>query len=218
MFNGFKSVTDAPKTYERSNFEIWSKLTDPDSNTEHLNLDLQPQASFFDGIVMLGAGNDECMRRAQHRKIDPTNNSIYHMEDKPPAEDPKLTERLQDFFGDFANEEEMIQKIDHNHLQFGDNEEYIRRFYSEFGVLDQTAGKGIASFSLIPVEPKQEKKDTFENIDQRIRNIMSFKQIAQDRQYENLRAIIQAEEEAAAKAAEEATSQKQGSNAAASIH
>lgn len=129
MLNGYKSHTDAPKTFERSNFEIWSKFADPEARQEQFNVEIQAQPSYFDGIFMIGAPSDECLRRAQHRKLDATSGTVYHMEDNKPPEDPKVVERLTDFFGEFASEEEMIGKIDHNHMQFSDNEMLLKKFY-----------------------------------------------------------------------------------------
>jgi len=119
------------------------------------------------------------------------------MQDNKPPEDPKLIERLQNFFGGFPNEDDMIAKIDHNHMQFSDNENYLRRFYSEFGVIDQQAGKGIASFNDVIIDQITMKDAVFESVGAHIDKILDFKQIAQDRAYKNLKAIIAAEEDAA---------------------
>jgi hypothetical protein len=34
IFTGFKSNTDAPKTFEQSNYEVWSKFADPDADKD----------------------------------------------------------------------------------------------------------------------------------------------------------------------------------------
>lgn len=34
---------------------------------------------------MLKVSTDECQRRGQNRKVDPTNGQVYHLEDDPPA-------------------------------------------------------------------------------------------------------------------------------------
>jgi len=58
---------------------------------------------------MLNTQNEECVRRAQHRKVDPTTGTVYHAEDSAaPETDAKLIERLTTFFGQYANEDEMI--------------------------------------------------------------------------------------------------------------
>ena len=51
--------------------------------------------SAFDGVLMVDVARDECLRRAKGRKVDPTNGTIYHIEDYPPPEnDIKLRDRL----------------------------------------------------------------------------------------------------------------------------
>jgi hypothetical protein len=46
---------------------------------------------------------------------------VYHAEDNaPPEGDAKLIERLVPYYGNFPSEEEMIQKIDLNHINFED--------------------------------------------------------------------------------------------------
>lgn len=109
--NGYKSLTDVPKSIERSNFEIWAKFADGDTK-EGFSEEGQSQPSYFDCVFLLNVSDQECHRRALN------NNSS----------------------------EENIQKLDHNHLQFGENSDFIHRFYNEFGVLDSTAGKGLATF------------------------------------------------------------------------
>ena len=81
------------------------------------------QNSFFEGIFMINTSKDECLRRGQQRKVDPTTNQVYHMVDSPPPQtDAKLVERLTDFFGNYSCEDDMIAKLDNNHLQFADQE------------------------------------------------------------------------------------------------
>jgi hypothetical protein len=70
--------------------------------------------------------------------MDPTNNMVYHMEDRaPPTNDQKLTERLQDFFGNHSTEHEMITYLDQSHLESCDNDPMLSQFYLEFGIIDQ---------------------------------------------------------------------------------
>lgn len=45
------------------------------------------------------------------------------MEDSPPGQaDAKLIERLTGFFGNYTTEDDMITKLDSNHLQFNDQQ------------------------------------------------------------------------------------------------
>jgi len=51
--------------------------------------------SAFDLIFNIGIDDQECIRRAVGRRIDPTNGNIYHIEDNPPPNDNKVLERLK---------------------------------------------------------------------------------------------------------------------------
>ena len=117
-FTGYLSITDAPKTDEKQSFEVLSKFVDPYCNTkEGYDGRIEAQPSLFDAIFILEASKDECFRRAQGCKIDPQSGSVYHPDDNPPPEgDAKLAERLVPHFGNFQSEEDMIQKLDRNHI------------------------------------------------------------------------------------------------------
>ena len=65
--------------------------------------------SGLDGVVFLETPIEECVRRGQGRKIDPTTGTIYHLEDNMP-EDPKVKERLQDH-KDERSEETRIRDV-----------------------------------------------------------------------------------------------------------
>ena len=109
---------------------------------------------------------------------------VYHAEDSPvPEGDAKLIERLTDFYGNFANEEDMTSKIDLNHLQYTDSEGPVRLFYDSFGKFDKATGKGIKSGFVINVAANQKKEETFARIEKHIDGILNFKRIATDREY-----------------------------------
>ena len=84
------------------------------------------------------------MRRAQNRKVDPTTNTVYHIEDNPaPEGDAKLQERLTNYFGNYTTEEDMVTKMDSNHITFSENEGILTRFGEGFGMLDVETGRGL---------------------------------------------------------------------------
>jgi hypothetical protein len=56
----------------------------------------QASPSGLDGVLFLDVPLEECLRRHAGRKVDPQTGTIYHMDDNPPPEDPKLRERLQE--------------------------------------------------------------------------------------------------------------------------
>ena len=93
----------------------------------------------FDKVFILQTSKEECFRRSTKRKQDPSTSSIYHEEDAPPPEDPKIAEKLVPYFGPYASEEEMIQKLDSNHIQASENEPALTSFMQLFGNLARRA-------------------------------------------------------------------------------
>jgi hypothetical protein len=65
------------------------------------------------------------------------------MDDSPPPEDPKLREKLSEYFGNYPSAEEMLQKIDSNHIIDCENSESLLKFASVFGHFDQDSGRGL---------------------------------------------------------------------------
>jgi hypothetical protein len=117
MFTGYELNTDVAKPFEAQNYETWTKFTDPFYLTsEDFDPKVEAQPSLFDIFFILNSSSEECKRRAQHRKIDSAAGTIYHMEDSPPPEDSKLREKLTDYFGNYPSAEEMIMKMDSNHI------------------------------------------------------------------------------------------------------
>lgn len=95
MFTGYELMTDKSKPEKIMNFETWSKFSDPYTSTsENYEFEIETQNSLFDIFFVLDTSKEECMRRAKNRKLDPASGSIYHMEDHPPPDDPKVVEKL----------------------------------------------------------------------------------------------------------------------------
>lgn len=53
---------------------------------------------------------EECIRRTQNRKTDPSTGTIWHMDDNPPPEDPKLREKLVDYVDETKPEERINEE------------------------------------------------------------------------------------------------------------
>ena len=196
MFTGYQAITDAPKPGERQNFEALSKLTDPHTHTcDGYTGELQAQPSLFDAMFILDADKEECLRRGRGRKVDPTNGTIYHLEDAPPPEgDAKLSERLVEHFGNYANEEDMVTKLDLNHLQYTEGEGALRTFYEGFGRFDKPTGQGVKSCYPVSIAAGQKKDETFAKVGANLDAVLKFKQIATEREYQQVKDKIKAEE------------------------
>lgn len=84
----------------------------------------------LDVCIYLEGNSDECLRRSQDRKIDPTTGLIYHLEDNPPnQDDKKLIERLVGTEEIQPSESIILE----SHKNFNLNIKQILEFYSIFG-------------------------------------------------------------------------------------
>jgi hypothetical protein len=83
----------------------------------------------FDIVFYLEAAEEETIRRAKNRKIDPNTGIVYHLEDNPPpAEDKKLNERLIPF------EENLIfETLLDNNSKFDKEADALVEFFEAFG-------------------------------------------------------------------------------------
>lgn len=93
--NNFISDIERPKTFTaqlKENYHmILDKVTKPDTSKALVQ-------GAFNLIFYMEVSNQESLRRAKNRKIDPNTGIIYHLEDNPPPlEDKKLTERLLNY-------------------------------------------------------------------------------------------------------------------------
>ena len=79
---------------------------------------------------------EECLRRAANRKIDPATNIVYHMEDNPP-EDQKTLDKLQDYT-DEAGEEARLKKVS---ASFGQSLKAIQGWTKMFGLTKENETK-----------------------------------------------------------------------------
>jgi len=204
-FTGFQSITDLPKSSSQQNYEAWSKFTDSDIATQDSSAcEIDAQPSVFDGIFIIDSSREECLRRAVGRKIDPQSGTVYHQEDSPaPEADAKLLERLQDYWGDYASQEDMAQKLELSHVHYQDNEASLTSFTAGFGQLDKITGKGLAAQVLINAGAKRTADEAADQAQKALEKIISFKQINQDRDYAELKEKVK-REEAERIAAEEA--------------
>jgi len=104
----------------------------------------------LDSCIYLDGDSNECIRRSQNRKIDPTTGLVYHLEDNPPnPEDKKLLERL-------VEAEEIQTKenlIINSHKNFNLNINKILEFYSIFGYPKMN----IKMLNTIPIISKADK-------------------------------------------------------------
>jgi len=122
---GYVSEIDRQKNnfhYLRDNlFLILDKINRPNNIQNKL-------LCSFDCMFYLDIENEEILRRAKNRKIDPTTGIIYHMDDNPPPpEDKKLNDRLQNLDENFDLE------IFQNKINIFDEEiKKIIGFYSPF--------------------------------------------------------------------------------------
>ena len=170
-------------------------MTDPDNSIrfDDRNGEILPQNSLFDGVFILNSTNEEANRRASNRKVDPTTNTVYHLEDSPPPEgDAKLIERLQEYFSPFPSSQEMLSKLRKNHAYFEAHEPSLLSFFQNFGQLDLFTLDGLHTLNSMN---QQAKDPALQAIWTQVRKIISFKQAEMDRKYESLKEKVAREDE-----------------------
>ena len=110
----------------------------------------------------------------------------------------------------------MIQKLDSNHIQASENEPALTSFMQLFGNLDEISGKGITTLEEFTVTEKKPKEEIFEKIEASLKEVFTFKQIARDREFAELKEKIKKEEkeklEAEAKAAADEAAAEEAKN------
>lgn len=109
----------------------------------------------------------------------------------------------------------MIQKLELSHVHYNDNEASLNAFTASFGQLDKLAGRGLEAQVLINSDAGRKADEVGERVKAHLDKILSFKQIAQDRQYAEVKKKVKQEEadriaaEEAAAAAEQEEAAKQ---------
>ena len=169
MNNGFTCMIDRPKDLVQKEFEAWSKFVQPASSIalgQELTFNGEPfiYPSATDAYLFLDVPSEECVRRVSNRKIDPTTNTVYHMEDNPPPEgDAKLKDRLQDYPGEPDQEHSRVLL---NHKAFDHQAEGIKRWASSFGVKDDQINQSLSALLEVQVvggaEHKPKKDEVLE--------------------------------------------------------
>ncbi len=102
------------------------------------------------------------MRRISNRKIDPTTNTIYHLEDNPPPEgDAKLKDRLQDYNGEPDQEP---SRVSLNHKQYDQHSPELKRWAQSFGARDASIGQALSALVEVPIEGKAKREDVMEAV------------------------------------------------------
>lgn len=78
-------------------------------------------------------------------------------------------------------------KIDQNHIADSDSSNQLRQFVNIFGKYDTDAKKGFKTCVEINTDEKVDQDKIFEKISKSIDDLLNFKQIAEDRAYEELK-------------------------------
>lgn len=132
--SGYESKVDAHKDDDFELLEAQSKIILNFGDGIESAPTMKPveaSPSGIDGMVFLDVPMEECLRRHSGRKVDPQTGTIYHMEDSPPPEDPKLRERLQDVKEGEGDVSE--QKIRESSVRYDTCSEALKTWCSNFG-------------------------------------------------------------------------------------
>jgi len=88
----------------------------------------------------------------------------------------------------------MVTKLDLNHLQYTEGEGALRTFYEGFGRFDKPTGQGVKSCYPVSITTSQKKDETFAKVGANLDAVLKFKQIATEREYQQVKDKIKAEE------------------------
>ena len=151
VFTGHETPTDKAKSATFENYEVWSKFADPKSSVPYgYNGTIQACPSIFDAVLLMNTEKEEVIRRASNRKIDPTTNTVYHMEDSPPPDDAKLVERLTDYFGPYESSEQMLEKVEASYSKFKTYHTLLGEYFADFGQYDASTARGLETLRALP--------------------------------------------------------------------
>lgn len=207
-FTGYQAKSDMTKAPFTEQYEVWSKFTDPEQATpEGVTSGIVANPSAFDAVIMLDTPKEEAAKRATGRKIDPQTGKVYAAEEK--LDDPKATDRLEDFYGGFDDAETMLSNLEVNHLRFRNNKASLTEYLSDFGLFDEDKAVGFETLKTFS-EAGGTEDDLVKQISETVDCLLGFKQIEEDRLYAAVKETVAKEEaeaaEAAARAEEEAKS------------
>ena len=203
MNNGFTPMIDKSKETEQTLFEEWSKLVSPSTSLsqgndqEVFNGDPFIYRSAADSYLFVEVGSEEVLRRLSHRKIDPTTNTVYHLEDNPPPEgDPKLKDRLQDYHGDAEQDHAKLQLL---HPVYDSRAVSVKKWATSFGLHDDTLPEGqqlLSLFMEVQPAPKAKREEVLELVNKQVHQVLAFKQAQYDGKRQKVRETIEKEAQA----------------------
>ena len=144
--SGYEFELEKPKSEIDKIKDNFSAILDKFSKPENKNNFIQ---GGLDLLIYLDADPIECLRRFNHRKVDPTTGTIYHLEDNPPNhEDKKLYEKLVDIEDIHEKEKKIIENFYEFNLQINQ----IINFYNIF------SNQKIKNFNRIKILSNEENK------------------------------------------------------------
>ncbi|CDW87464.1 mitogen-activated protein kinase organizer [Stylonychia lemnae] len=189
LMTGFQSMTDLPKNQDLVAFEQWSKIASASTSEADSSSDLPKiYQSASDAVIFLDTPSDECFRRSQNRKIDPTTGTVYHLEDNPPPEnDNKLKDRLQEYSDPDADS----NKMNNHHQVYDDNQQLLKTWVNGFG-LEEDNIEPVNALIEVGITHGQKKQDVWEKVSKELQRVLGFKQAQYDKKKLQ---VMQAEEQ-----------------------
>lgn len=134
--------------------------------------------SATDAYLFLDVPAEECQRRLKGRKIDPTTNAVYHLEDNPPPEgDAKLKDRLQDLP---LEPEYEPSRLSQNHYLYSEQSAGLKHWATSFALRDDSVPDGVSALLEVNVDSRQKKEEVFEAVQRAVSRVIAFKQALLD--------------------------------------
>ena len=141
--------------------------------------------------------DEESLRRARGRKIDPQTNQVYHMEDSPPPEDTKdakLLDRLQTY-SDEAGNEDRLNKVN---KRYEESKQLMFDFTEQFGLVSKDSVECKVPLNMqvksSDWDKWNDKEAVKEAVQDQIKKVIAFKQEAFDEVRERVHRQIDEEE------------------------
>lgn len=142
---------------------------------KEVSYDGEPYAykSCTDAYLFLDVTAEDCERRIKGRKIDPTTNTVYHMEDNPPPEgDPKLKDRLQELP---LEPEYETSRFSQNHYLYSEQSGPLKRWANSFAIRDDGLSDGVNALLEVQANKREKKEEVFELVQKAVSRVVAFK-------------------------------------------
>jgi adenylate kinase family enzyme len=167
--NNYVSENEKPKTIIETIKQNFNLILDSISKP---NAQLNLVQGVFDFNFYMDVSNEESIKRAKNRKIDPVTGIVYHMEENQnPVEDKKVLERLLPYEPNLD-----LNEFSHKNIIHENEIKEMENFYRSFGhhKINLNSFKKITSMSNLQEKNNNSKENIIKNFNE-ISNLLNQK-------------------------------------------